>query len=178
RVIDALIVATGFHVTDSPTFEVIRGRSGTSLADNWDRIGMQAYKGTTVADFPNMFFMVGPNTGLGHSSMVYMIESQINYVVDAVTTMRRRGLSTVEVRSDVQERYNRGLQEQLRPSVWMTGGCASWYLDRHGNNTTLWPGFTFAFRRQTRQFDLDAYHVTTQPAARDGVGESLEGSAV
>ncbi len=178
REIDALIVATGFHVTDSPTFEVIRGRSGTSLADNWDRIGMQAYKGTTVSDFPNMFFMVGPNTGLGHSSMVYMIESQINYIVDAVATMHRRGLATVEVRGDVQERYNRGLQEQLRPSVWMTGGCASWYLDRHGNNTTLWPGFTFAFRRLTRRFDLDAYHVTTQPAARERAGESLEGSAV
>ncbi|QDQ97252.1 flavin-containing monooxygenase [Tomitella fengzijianii] len=177
RAVDALIVATGFHVTDSPTFEVIRGRSGDSLAETWRRIGMQAYKGTTVAGFPNMFFMVGPNTGLGHSSMVYMIESQINYVVDAVSTMHRRGLATVEVRGDVQDGYNRDLQHQLGPSVWMTGGCASWYLDSHGNNTTLWPGFTFDFRRRTRRFDLDAYHLTTRRTGHDRAGATLEENA-
>ncbi len=178
RPIDALIVATGFHVTDSPTFEVIRGRSGATLAETWERGGMQAYKGTAVSDFPNMFFMVGPNTGLGHSSMVYMIESQISYVVDAVRTMERRGLSTVEVRGDVQEAYNRDLQQRLGTSVWMTGGCASWYLDSHGNNTTLWPGFTFDFRRRTKSFDLDAYHITTRRTSAEGAAaHTLEGSA-
>lgn len=164
REIDALIVATGFHVTDSPMFEVIRGKTGDTLSETWDRIGMQGYKGTAVADFPNMFFLVGPNTGLGHSSMVYMIESQIAYVVDAVATLKRHGLAAVEVRGDVSADFNRELQERLKPSVWMTGGCASWYLDKHGNNTTLWPGHTFEFRRMTKSFDLSAYHATS---ARD-----------
>ena len=98
REVDAIVVATGFHVTDSPTFEKIHGRDGRTLAQTFADGGQQAYKGTTIANFPNMFFLVGPNTGLGHSSMVYMIESQIAYVADAIATMRRRGLRTVEVR--------------------------------------------------------------------------------
>ncbi|CAM2863052.1 flavin-containing monooxygenase [Skermania piniformis] len=161
REVDAIIVATGFHVTDSPTYATIKGRDGRSLADVFGDIGQQAYKGTAIANFPNMFFLVGPNTGLGHTSMVYMIESQINYVADAVRTMDRAGLRTVEVRLERQEKYNRDLQQALSHSVWTNGGCASWYLDKHGNNTTLWPGFTFQFRNQTRAFDDDAYHTTT-----------------
>ncbi|MCG5434039.1 NAD(P)/FAD-dependent oxidoreductase [Mycobacterium sp. MYCO198283] len=157
REVDAIIVATGFHVTDSPTFERICGRDGRSLADTFADGGMRAYKGATVANFPNMFLLVGPNTGLGHSSMVYMIESQLNYVVDAITTMKRRGLRVVEVTREAQDAYNEDLQRRLRGTVWMTGRCASWYLDAHGNNTTLWPDFTFRFRQQTRRFDLPAY---------------------
>ena len=88
REVDAIVVATGFHVTDSPTFETIHGRDGRTLAQTFAEGGQQAYKGTTIANFPNMFFLVGPNTGLGHSSMVYMIESQIAYVADAIATMR------------------------------------------------------------------------------------------
>lgn len=157
RTVDAIIVATGFHVTDSPTFAGIFGKDGRSLADVFDDTGMQGYKGTTVAGFPNMFFLVGPNTGLGHTSMVYMIESQLQYLVDAVRTIDDHGIGTIEVREDVQDDYNRKIQAALKTSVWNNGGCASWYLDKHGNNTTLWPGFTFDFRRQLRTFDLEAY---------------------
>lgn len=177
REIDALIVATGFHVTDSPVFEVIRGKSGSTLAETWDRIGMQGYKGTAVADFPNMFFLVGPNTGLGHSSMVYMIESQITYAVDAVATLKRHGLAAVEVRGDVSADFNKRMQDRLKPTVWMTGGCASWYLDKHGNNTTLWPGHTFEFRKITKKFDLDAYHATSRRDLAVTADTALEGSA-
>jgi cation diffusion facilitator CzcD-associated flavoprotein CzcO len=166
REVDAIVVATGFHVTDSPMFHTICGRDGRSLSQTFADEGMRAYKGTTIAGYPNLFVLVGPNTGLGHTSMVYMIESQLNYVVDAVTTMTRRGLSTVDVREDVQEQYNEELQRKLAGSVWMTGGCASWYLDDHGNNTTLWPDFTFRFRRQTRLFDIDAYETTSARGAR------------
>ncbi|MCZ8379770.1 NAD(P)/FAD-dependent oxidoreductase [Mycobacterium sp. CPCC 205372] len=162
REVDALVVATGFHVTDSPMFDTVCGADGASLTQKFADKGMRAYKGTTIAGYPNMFVLVGPNTGLGHSSMVYMIESQINYVVDAVTTMRRRGLRTVEVKQHALDSYNDRLQKALDGSVWMNGKCASWYLDAHGNNTTLWPDFTFRFRRQTRRFDIDAYE--TAPA--------------
>ena len=165
REVDAIVVATGFHVTDSPMFGTICGSDGRSLSQTFADKGMRAYKGTTIAGYPNMFVLVGPNTGLGHTSMVYMIESQLNYVVDAVTTMTNRGLSRIDVRQDVQDVYNEELQDKLAGSVWMTGGCASWYLDDHGNNTTLWPDFTFRFRRQTRRFDIDAYETASSAAA-------------
>nr|WP_314143468.1 NAD(P)/FAD-dependent oxidoreductase [uncultured Rhodococcus sp.] len=157
REIDALVVATGFQVTESPTFDAIHGRDGRTLAQTFDDVGMQGYKGAAVANFPNMFFLVGPNTGLGHTSMVFMIESQINYVVDALKTIEKHDIGTIEVRKDSQDEYNSKLQDMFAKSVWMNGGCASWYLDKHGNNTTLWPGFTFDFRRQLKNFDLDAY---------------------
>lgn len=161
REIDALIVATGFHVTDSPTYETIFGRDGRSLTEVFDEIGQQGYKGSSIANFPNMFFLLGPNVGLGHTSMVYMIESQINYVADALATIDKQALRTVEVRREVQDRYNAELQKKLAKSVWLTGGCSSWYLDKHGNNTTLWPDFTFEFRRLTKQFDVEAYDTTS-----------------
>ncbi|WP_063052420.1 flavin-containing monooxygenase [Nocardia arthritidis] len=160
REIDALIVATGFHVTDSPTYETIFGRDGRTLSEVFDEIGQQGYKGCTIANFPNMFFLLGPNVGLGHTSMVYMIESQINYVADALATIDRLDLRTVEVRRDVQDAYNKDLQAKLAGSVWLTGGCSSWYLDKHGNNTTLWPDFTFEFRRLTKTFDVSAYDIS------------------
>ncbi|MBF6210909.1 NAD(P)/FAD-dependent oxidoreductase [Nocardia puris] len=164
REIDALIVATGFHVTDSPTFETITGKDGRTLSEVFDEIGQQGYKGASIANFPNMFFLLGPNVGLGHTSMVYMIESQINYIADALNTIAKQGLRTVEVRREAQDEYNRELQAKLGKSVWNTGGCASWYLDKHGNNTTLWPDFTFEFRRITKEFDVEAYETTTAPA--------------
>lgn len=161
REIDALIVATGFHVTDSPTYETITGKDGRTLTEVFDEIGQQGYKGSSIANFPNMFFLLGPNVGLGHTSMVYMIESQINYIADALATIDKQDLRTVEVRRDVQDRYNAELQKKLARSVWLNGGCSSWYLDKHGNNTTLWPDFTFEFRRLTKHFDVEAYETTT-----------------
>jgi cation diffusion facilitator CzcD-associated flavoprotein CzcO len=162
REVDAIVVATGFHVTDSPTFERIVGRDGRSLADVWRDKGQQAYKGAAVHGFPNMLFVIGPNTGLGHSSMVYMAESHINYVASALQEMDRHGLATFDVRADRQREYNEKLQDRMEHTIWTTGGCASWYLDAHGKNTTLWPNFTFLFRRMTKKFDRHAYETTAR----------------
>ena len=118
REIDAIVVATGFHVTDSPTFAGIFGKDGRSLAEVFEETGMQGYKGAAVANFPNMFFLVGPNTGLGHSSMVFMIESQINYLVDAIATIDKYDIGTIEVRKDKQDKYNKDLQAAMSKSVW------------------------------------------------------------
>jgi cation diffusion facilitator CzcD-associated flavoprotein CzcO len=156
REIDAIVFGTGFRVTDMPAAELIRGRSGRSLAEVWAG-SMQAYLGTSIAGFPNLFMIVGPNTGLGHNSMVFMIESQLAYVLDALRTMDARGVASVDVRPEVQDAYNAELQEGLRDTVWSTGGCVSWYLDDTGRNTTLWPGSTWPFRRRTRRFDPAAY---------------------
>jgi cyclohexanone monooxygenase len=167
REVDAIVVATGFHVTDSPTFQRIIGKDGRSLGAIWDEQGQQAYKGAAVTGFPNLLFVVGPNTGLGHSSMVYMIESHINYLSSALKTMDDRQLATFEVRAEVQRTFNADLQKHMDRTIWKTGGCASWYLDKHGNNTTLWPSFTFAFRQQTRRFDMTAYRTTSTTESAD-----------
>ncbi|SDE39756.1 flavin-containing monooxygenase [Rhodococcus tukisamuensis] len=179
REVDAIVIATGFHVTDSPTFAGIFGKDGRSAAEVFDASGQQGYKGSAIANFPNMFFLVGPNTGLGHTSMVFMIESQINYLVDALETIDRHGIGTIEVRQDAQDQYNRELQAKLSRSVWNNGGCASWYLDKHGNNTTLWPGFTFEFRSMLRKFDLAAYRsVATNDLPTVGSDISFAGSDI
>ena len=160
REIDALVVATGFFTTDLPIAEHVTGRTGETLAEQWRRQGMSAYKGATVHNFPNLFFIVGPNTGLGHSSMVFMIESQIAYVLDALRAMDERGIAAVDPKPRAQERWNRDLQRRMKKTVWNSGGCSSWYLDSHGRNVTLWPRTTFTFRRLTRRFDIEQYDVT------------------
>ena len=157
--VDTLIFATGFHVTDMPFAEFIRGRDGARLDDLW-RGSPQAYRGASVPGFPNLFWIVGPNTGLGHNSMVFMIEAQINYMLDALETMERRGATQVEVRRDAYDAYNAHLQDRLKDTVWNTGGCSSWYLDANGRNATIWPTFTFRFWQQTRRFDEPAYVMT------------------
>ncbi|HEY6541671.1 MAG TPA: NAD(P)/FAD-dependent oxidoreductase [Ktedonobacteraceae bacterium] len=160
--IDALICGTGFHVTDAQLPYCVYGHSGQSLAESWQS-GPQAYLGTAIAGFPNLFLLIGPNTGLGHTSMIFMIESQLNYIIDCLRTMRRRKLQTVEVRPEIQKTFNSEMQQRMQRTVW-TSGCASWYLDARGKNTTLWPGFTFEFRRRTRHFDARNYNLVQQRA--------------
>jgi len=159
RPIDVLVVATGFFTTDLPVAHLVRGRGGVSLAELWSTTSMAAYKGTTFHGYPNLFQLVGPNVTLAHSSMVFMIESQLAYVVDAIRTRRTRGLGPVEPTQAAQDTWNADLQQRMQPTVWTTGGCASWYLDDHGRNTVLWPRSTFRFRQLLSTFDLDAYHV-------------------
>jgi cation diffusion facilitator CzcD-associated flavoprotein CzcO len=166
REVDAIIVATGFHTTDLPVAAHIRGRNGHSLAEYFGAHGMQAYKGATVSGFPNLFFIVGPNTGLGHSSMVFMIESQIAYAVDAIRTMTARDVAAVEPAPSAQRAWVDDVQHRMKRTVWSTGGCSSWYLDEHGRNVTLWPRTTFAFRRLTSRFDPEAYVATPRTAVR------------
>ncbi|HEX6488717.1 MAG TPA: NAD(P)/FAD-dependent oxidoreductase [Candidatus Dormibacteraeota bacterium] len=157
RLVDAIVTATGFRVTDHPFYQRVRGTDGRSLAERWEATGMQAYRGTTVSGFPNLFVLTGPNTGLGHTSVIVMIESQVPYVVGAVRRLRRRGLAAVDVKPDAERHYNADVQRRLEGSVWNSGGCQSWYLDSHGRNSTLWPDFTWKYRLMMRRFDADAY---------------------
>jgi hypothetical protein len=136
------------------------------LADHFAEHGMQAYKGTTVNGFPNLFFVVGPNTGLGHSSMIFMIESQVAYITDALRRMKEREAASVEPKADAQRSFVDDLQDRMQQTVWSAGGCASWYLDDHGRNVTLWPRATFTFRRQLAAFDPDAYELVGRSEVR------------
>jgi cation diffusion facilitator CzcD-associated flavoprotein CzcO len=156
RLTDTIVLATGFHVTDLPIAEKICGRDGRSLAQVWAD-GMVSNRSAAVAGFPNLFLLVGPNVGVGHTSMVYMIESQVAYVDDALRTMDAEGLAVLETTPEAQEAWRSLIAEKSKGTVWLTGGCASWYLDRHGHNTTLWPDFTFRFRKLTRTLDRENY---------------------
>jgi cation diffusion facilitator CzcD-associated flavoprotein CzcO len=158
REIDTILFGTGFHVTDIPIGERVHGVGGRSLAEVWQG-SAEAYKGTTVAGFPNLFLLVGPNTGLGHTSIVFIIESQLTYVVKALRTLRKRGARTLEVLPAAQASYNAKVQEMTKGTVWVAGGCESWYIDRNGRNSTLWPTFTWPFRQQLREFDEAAYAI-------------------
>jgi cation diffusion facilitator CzcD-associated flavoprotein CzcO len=165
RPTDTIVLATGFHVTDLPIAERIAGREGRTLAEVWAD-GMVSNRSSTVAGFPNLFLLVGPNVGVGHTSMVYMIESQVAYVDDALQTMAAEDLAVLETTPEAQRAYRELIAARSKGTVWLAGGCASWYLDSSGHNTTLWPDFTFRFRRMTRRLDRENYVGT--PAARTG----------
>jgi cation diffusion facilitator CzcD-associated flavoprotein CzcO len=155
REVDVIIFGTGFEVTDMPASRRLRGRDGELLSDVW-RGSPKAYMGSTVAGFPNFFMLLGPNTGLGHSSMVYMIESQIAYLMDALRTMDSEGAETIEVRGETARAYNEAIDQRMQGTVWNTG-CQSWYLDDTGRNGTLWPDWTWRFRQRTARFDPADY---------------------
>jgi len=157
REVDAIIFGTGFSVTDMPIGKRVRGRGGKLLDDTWEG-SPRAYLGTAIAGFPNLFMLLGPNTGLGHSSMVYMIESQIAHVLSALQAMKQQGAETVEVRPEAEARFNAAIDQQLDGTVWNTG-CASWYLDDTGHNATLWPDWTWRFRRRAAAFDAADYRI-------------------
>ena len=172
--VDTIIMGTGFYVSDLPFAAGVRGSDGRTMAEVFDG-SPQGYLGTTVAGFPNLFLLTGPNTGLGHNSMVYMLESQFNYVLDALRTLRKRGAAILEVRPEAQAAFNAEIQSRMQGTVWTTGGCASWYIDRNGLNTTLWPGWTWEYRRRTRKFDPAPYELSPAPAP---VAEPMEPVAV
>ncbi|MDG4797479.1 NAD(P)/FAD-dependent oxidoreductase [Micromonospora sp. WMMD1082] len=153
---DTIILGTGFHVTDPPVASRIHGRGGRSLADAW-AAGMQAYRGTTVAGFPNLFFLLGPNTGLGHTSVVLMIEAQLRLVVDALRHLRATGATAIEPTAEAQRHWTEWVDRRMRGTVWQAG-CASWYLDGNGRNTTVWPGYVTGYRRRLRRFRPADHH--------------------
>jgi len=157
RGVDVLALATGFEAAEIKAPFVIRGRHGRLLPD-----GADAYLGTTFSGFPNFFMIIGPNTGLGHTSMIVMMEAQIGYILRALREMDRAELRLLDVREDVQRKYNERLQARLAKTVWNTGGCASWYRRKDGKNTTLWPGLTIEYRARMRRFDLESYEVVRE----------------
>lgn len=155
RKTDCIIFGTGFAATDFLVPMTITGVRGQDLHQAW-KDGAQAYLGMTVAGFPNFFMLYGPNTNLSHNSIVFMLESQMRYVVACVR--RLQNARSIEVKPDAQDKFNARLQQRLRHTVWAKG-CASWYLTPDGKNTTNWPGYTFEFRLKTRAPKWDDYAV-------------------
>jgi cation diffusion facilitator CzcD-associated flavoprotein CzcO len=154
REVDAIIFGTGFRVVDYVASMRILGRRGVDLNDAW-RASVRNYLGINVAGFPNLFLLMGPNTGLGHNSMIFMIEAQARYAVSAILAMHRNALATIDVRPDVEQAFRAEMSRKLSGTVW-TSGCSSWYQAPDGE-VLLWPGFTFDYWWRTRRIDLRAY---------------------
>jgi cation diffusion facilitator CzcD-associated flavoprotein CzcO len=155
--LDVIVYATGFDVTGSFARMNLVGRNGQRLAEAWSD-GMGAYQGITVAGFPNYFMLLGPNTGLGHNSIIAMIEVQVRHVLDCLEALRG-GARAIEVRPEAQARFLDWIRTRLADSIWQTGGCRSWYLDAQGRNTTLWPDSVMAYRRSARRARMADYRL-------------------
>jgi cation diffusion facilitator CzcD-associated flavoprotein CzcO len=155
---DVLILATGFHAIDMPLASAIYGRDGRTLAQFWGE-DMRALRGTSVAGFPNLCLVIGPNTGLGHNSMIHIIEAQARYVADYLAALDRLGAAALDARAGAQQEWCAGIERRMGRTVWATGGCVSWYLNAAGRNPTLWPGSIREFRQATRRVDLSEYEI-------------------
>jgi cation diffusion facilitator CzcD-associated flavoprotein CzcO len=155
--VDAIIFGTGFHVADVPFADHLRGRGGASMSEVWGG-RPRAYLGTSVPDFPNLFLMLGPNTGLGHSSMVFMIEAQIEHVLAALSAMEARAAGAIEVEQRAYDSWNAEIDRRMGATVWATG-CPSFYIDASGRNAVLWPDWTWRFRRRAGRLDPAAYRI-------------------
>ncbi|MFI0895950.1 flavin-containing monooxygenase [Streptomyces sp. NPDC020983] len=172
REVDAIVFGTGFHVTDMPIGDRVVGADGRTLSEHW-KGGMAALRGCTVDGFPNLLFIIGPNTGLGNSSMILMIESSLNYVIDYLRTLSRTGAAALDARPAAVAAWNAEVQRRAERTVWNTGGCKSWYLDANGRNTTAWPGTTAEFRRATRELVLSEYDlIPLAPGDRSPAGDA------
>jgi cation diffusion facilitator CzcD-associated flavoprotein CzcO len=154
--VDTIIFGTGFHVTDSPIADAIVGAGGRRLSAAWSPT-MRAYLGTSVTGFPNMFMLLGPNTGLGHTSVVLMVEAQLEQVLRALAHMDATGTRAIEPTPAALDAWVDQVDRDMAPTVWATGGCRSWYLDATGRNSTLWPGFVTSYRRRARRFRAADY---------------------
>jgi cation diffusion facilitator CzcD-associated flavoprotein CzcO len=165
REVDALILGTGFKVSEYLSSIEVIGRAGVELNAAW-RESLRNYLGITVSGFPNLFLLMGPNTGLGHNSMIFMIEAQAKYAVDAIARMRAREISFIDVRPEVEQAFRGELAKKMKNTVWATG-CASWYQTPNGE-VFLWPGATFDYWWRTRAVDLEDYEVRSALSSKDG----------
>ncbi len=165
RAADMIVFGTGFEVTTAYRHLKLTGLGGSDLGALWDTTGMKAYQGITVSGFPNYFMLMGPHTGLGHNSVVIMIEAQVGYIVDALKKMRAEGIAAVDVDAAVQARFIERLEAKLQGTVWQDGGCQSWYKDAHGKVTAVWPGSAAAYVKAVKTADLRDYLVVARQGA-------------
>ncbi|MDV2979896.1 flavin-containing monooxygenase [Pseudarthrobacter oxydans] len=159
RSADVIILATGFQAVNRPIAKLIEGKDGATLEQAWEE-RMSAFAGTTVSGFPNLFMLLGPNTALGHSAQTVMIEAQLEYLVSALKVMDQRSLSSVDVLPEAQAKYKDWLNKRFEGTVWAAGNCVSWYQDSNGENPSIWPTYTWLFRRHTSQFKVADYLLT------------------
>jgi len=155
--VDAIIFGTGFKATEFLAPMKITGLGNVDLNSTWLH-GAEAYKGITITGFPNLMMLYGPNTNVGHNSIVYLIESQIKYILDYIKQANTKQLRYMDVKTERQQQFNQKLHHDLQNSVWNTGGCTNWYLTDEGKNTNNWSGLTLSYRKTTQKINLHDYH--------------------
>ena len=149
--LDLIIYSTGYDATDGVISYPVIGKNGDTLQDYWKDFP-RAYMGTTVPGFPNLFIVTGPNTGIGHTSAIFVIEAQMNYIMSALKQTQNKSSTTIEVSGDAEERYTQHIHKEMERTVWQRGGCNSWYKSKSGKVIAMFPGFSFTYRRWTRNF--------------------------
>lgn len=157
--VDAIIFGTGFVVSEYFVDLNVIGCKGRNLFAEWAKTGAEAYYGISISGYPNLLTLVGPNTGGGHNSIVHIIESQVNYVVDYLNILDKNGSDTyLDLKPEVQAQFNAQLQEKMTSTVWASG-CKSWYMNVQGKNTTIWPGLNNSYRKKTKKVNPQDYSI-------------------
>ena len=157
--LDIIVWATGYDATDGMISYPVVGRDGRTMADFWADYP-RAYLGTTLPDFPNLFIVTGPNTGIGHTSAIFMIEAQMDYIMTCVDKVLKSDAKSIEVKPEAEARYTRYVHDEMTRTVWYDGGCDSWYKSESGRVVAMFPGFTFVFRWLARRFKRDDHVIT------------------
>jgi len=147
--LDLIVWSTGYDATDGVISYPVTGKNGTQLKTFWAQYP-RAYLGTSLPDFPNLFIVTGPNTGIGHTSALFIIESQMNYILDCIRTLKEHGLRSIEVRPEAERTYTEMIHREMERTVWKSGGCHSWYQSKSGHVIAMFPGFSFSYHRLTR----------------------------
>ncbi|WP_336348195.1 NAD(P)/FAD-dependent oxidoreductase [Pseudomonas monsensis] len=147
--VDLIIWSTGYDATDGVISYPVSGKNAVQLRDVWAQYP-RAYLGTSLPDFPNLFIVTGPNTGIGHTSALFIIESQMNYILDCIRTVQAKGLRSIEVRPEAERTYTEMIHREMERTVWKSGGCHSWYQSKSGHVIAMFPGFSFSYHRLTR----------------------------
>lgn len=160
--VDVIVYATGYDATDGVISYPVVGRGGRSVADFWHEFP-RAYLGTAMPGFPNLFIVTGPNTGIGHTSALFIIESQMSYIMRCIREVRERDAATVEVRPEAEAAYTDMIHREMKRTVWQSGGCKSWYMSKSGHVIAMFPGFSFTFRRLTQHFKPGDHRFTGVP---------------
>jgi len=155
--LDVIVWATGYDATDGAISYPVTGRGGRTLAEAWSEYP-RAYLGTAMPGFPNLFVITGPNTGIGHTSALFIIESQLDYIMESIRRLDAAGHRTVEVRAEAEAAYTAHVHSEMGRTVWKSGGCNSWYQSKSGHIIAMFPGFSFSYRRLAWQFRSD-HHV-------------------
>lgn len=149
--LDLIVYATGYDATDGVISYPVTGLNGKRLADFW-REFPRAYLGTTVPGFPNLFIVTGPNTGIGHTSAIFIIESQMHYIMQAIENVDKARKAYIDVKADAEEKYTENIHREMAGTVWQSGGCNSWYKSKSGKVIAMYPGFSFVYENLAKNF--------------------------
>ena len=160
--LDLIVYSTGFDATDGVISYPVVGRAGQTLADTWNDYP-RAYLGTCAPGFPNLFVVTGPNTGIGHTSALFLIESQMCYIMNCIKNLEQRNKTVIEVTGDAEEKYTTHIHQAMTRTVWHNGGCNSWYKSKSGKVIAMFPGFSFTYRRWAKNFRPNDHLFDGQP---------------